>query len=246
MSYSDNFSSSVCTYHFSFKNRGEHLKTKGSLFLIVWFYLGPDNSAGRKISCWPVPYQITCHIFLSFPSFFSLHDSLSYLVFDTVVLTCLHVYRHSSAIWGNHIHDCACPYFPVSNTGNWDILFFKYYLFFAYNSYKSRKFFFRFTSFIPGMRIEINTLQFSLGPHFYQNSSFADCCGWKKNVGLELGVKFQDYFFVTVQILDIRIWHPIQQQCIDAFKSQGLLPSFHVFLLILKDPVFDVASPTET
>ena len=97
-----------------------------------------------------------------------------------------------------------------------------------------------FTSFIPGMRTEIKKLQFSLGPDIYQDSSFADFWGWEKGVGLELGVN------LTVWVLETRIWHPIQQQCIDELKSQGLLPSLHVFLLIPKAPVFAVTSPTET
>lgn len=143
------FISSVCRHHFGIKNTKiistdivvSSLKLI-FLFLVVWFYLGPVNFAGRKISCWISP--IRSHATYFYPSliiflspWFSALSCLWHFCLD--LFSCVqhirHVYRHSSVIWGNHIHDCLSLFSLKQH--HWDILFFKYCIFFAYDSYKS-------------------------------------------------------------------------------------------------------------
>lgn len=144
MSWRDHFSSSVCSYHFSIRNSGELLKTKIFVPHCLTFFLFRACQFCRKknkLLTFPIsdhiPHiSILPIIFLS--PWFSILSCLWHSCLNP--FSCVQhirlVDRHSSVIWGSHIHVCACPCFPLSNTIE-IILFFKYYLFFACNSYKS-------------------------------------------------------------------------------------------------------------
>lgn len=144
MQCSDHSSSPVCGYHCSIKNSGELLKTKFFVHHSLIFILFRACQFCRKknklltflrsdhmphISVVPIIFLSPWFSILSCP----WHSCLNLF---SCVQHVRHVYRHSSVIMRKS-HPWLCLSLLSLKQHNWDILFFKYYIFFPHDFYKS-------------------------------------------------------------------------------------------------------------